>query len=151
MSESKISYNRSKKKYNINNYNELIDEYSDIIKKIEILDKFMRDENVEMSTKLAIELFNRNYNYQRLKKFFFILKILYKKNPNSNELEKLYIKVENFIFNCQTGDVIPLNITTNTNYGNLIQKILEQKSIYGKRKTQKKRKSHKKKEKHKKK
>ena len=131
--------------------NDILEKYQSTLNKVSQLDRAMDNNNVQLSNALGIILFNNYREYKKLRRMHYKL-VKLKRTRNENENEKVNIllgDLENFLYKCQTGDVLSLEIAANTDFGNLVTKILIQNRAKGKK--TKKRKKNKKKKKSKKK
>ncbi len=121
-----------------NELNKIITKYHFTINKINKLNNSMDNLDVEKSTRKAKNLFNNYTEYRNLQNLYSELlelkKSLIKSDKSNVKLDMLINYIETFLQMSQTGDIIPLNITTNTKYGNLVEKILEKSRAYGKKK-----------------
>ena len=125
--------------------NKILSKYTDTLIKVMKLKDEMNNVDVERSNKLAENLFNKYNEYTKLKNMYLELVKLQKSEKRNIKLNMLIEYLEEFLYNSQTGDVINMSYTVNTQYGNLINKILQEKtrSSNCKGKTAKKRKKRK--------
>ena len=117
--------------------------YNNILYKVIRLNNAMNNENVKLSNTLGKSLFIQYRKYIKLQELYLKLAML-KERTENRKVKMLLEYLEDFLYKCQTGDVLSFEITINTPYGNLVDKILRQSRAKGKK--TKKRKKNKKKE-----
>lgn len=107
-------------------YNSIVSIYNNTIYKAVQLNKAMDAAQIEKANELGEELFRNKLEYKNLSNLYVELCWLQNKIKNDNyvKLDKLTRFVFDFLNKAQTGDVLPLPITT-TETGNLATDILE--------------------------
>lgn len=106
-------------------YNSIVSIYNNTIYKAVQLNKAMDASQVEKANELGEQLFRNKLEYKNLSNLYVELCWLQNKIKYDNyvKLDKLTTFVFNFLNKAQTGDVLPLPITT-TETGNLATDIL---------------------------
>ena len=118
--------------------NNILVKYNFTLNKVIKLDDAMNDANVKLSNTRGESLFNKYREYKDLRKMHLEL-VKLKKRKDNKKVNMLLEYLEDFLQKSQTGDVLSQKITTYTEHGNLVEKILKQSRGQGK-KTKKKRK-----------
>lgn len=107
---------------------QIINKYYLTLSLIKSLNKELNSANVSNAINKAKILLNKYRNYTSVKSFYIELtklkNELNQENKTNYKLENLLSYIEDFLMKLQTGDVVPLTMTTQTKYGNLIQKII---------------------------
>jgi hypothetical protein len=118
--------------------NKILMKYNFSLNKVMKLDDAMNDANVKLSNTRGKSLFNKYREYKDLRGMHLEL-VKLKKRKKNKKVNMLLEYLEDFLQKSQTGDVLSQKITTYTEHGNLVEKILKQSRGQGK-KTKKKRK-----------
>jgi len=118
--------------------NKILMKYNFSLNKVMKLDDAMNDANVKLSNTRGKSLFNKYREYKDLREMHLEL-VKLKKRKKNKKVNMLLEYLEDFLQKSQTGDVLSQKITTYTEHGNLVEKILKQSRGQGK-KTKKKRK-----------
>jgi hypothetical protein len=117
--------------------NDIIRNHNHIINKVTQLNDNMDDANVKLSIDKGQKLFGRFTEYKDLRELHSkLIKLrvkLARTNITNSKLNMLIDYLNQFLQKAQTGDILPLTMTTNTKHGNLIEKML--KNTRGKGKT----------------
>ena len=106
--------------------NRVYQEYSSILNELNKLHKLLESgaEKKEQTSKLTEKLLLNYRTFTRIKKFLNELVKIRNLYPSNKLIKKHIIYFENILYPLQTGDIVDFNITVNTNYGNLIEKLL---------------------------
>ena len=115
-----------------NELNKILKDYNFTLSKVITLDDSMNNANVKLSNKQGKSLFNKYREYKDLREMHLELVKLRKKKRNK-KVNMLLKYLHNFLQNSQTGDVLSQKITTYTEHGNLVEKILKQSRAKGKK------------------
>lgn len=118
--------------------NKILMKYNFTLNKVMKVDDAMNNVNVKLSNTRGERLFNKYREYKDLRGMYLEL-VKLKKRKKNKKVNMLVEYLENFLQKSQTGDVLSQKITTYTEHGNLVEKILKQSRGQGK-KTKKKRK-----------
>ena len=118
--------------------NKILMKYNFSLNKVMKLDDAMNDANVKLSNTRGKSLFNKYREYKDLRGMHLEL-VKLKKRKKNKKVNMLLEYLEDFLQKSQTGDVLSQKITTYTEHGNLVEKILKQSRGQGK-KTKKKKK-----------
>ena len=113
--------------------NEILVKYNFTLNKLMKLDDAMNDANVKLSNSRGRSLFNKYREYKDLREMHLELVKLRKKRKNNKKVIMLLEYLDNFLQKSQTGDVLSQKITTYTEHGNLIEKIIKQNRGKGKK------------------
>lgn len=113
--------------------NEILVKYNFTLNKLMKLDDAMNDANVKLSNSRGRSLFNKYREYKDLREMHLELVKLRKKRKNNKKVIMLLEYLDNFLQKSQTGDVLSQKITTYTEDGNLIEKIIKQNRGKGKK------------------
>tara|TARA_B110000483_G_scaffold243061_1_gene331120 strand:+ start:3640 stop:4245 length:606 start_codon:yes stop_codon:yes gene_type:complete len=108
-----------------NELNKILDQHNDTIKKLMILDDKLNESNVESATVRGRKIFNKYKEYKDIQELFYKLSKLQKNYLDNTNLNKIIAYLRELIYKCQTGDILPLDITAHTQYGNLSEKLLK--------------------------
>ena len=120
--------------------NKILIKYNFTLNKVMKLDDAMNDANVKLSNTRGESLFNKYREYKDLRGMHLEL-VKLKKRKKNKKVNMLLEYLEDFLQKSQTGDVLSQKITTYTEHGNLVEKILKQSRGQGKKtKKRKKRK-----------
>lgn len=112
--------------------NNILVKYNFTLNKVIKLDDAMNDANVKLSNTRGESLFNKYREYKDLRKMHLEL-VKLKKRKDNKKVNMLLEYLEDFLQKSQTGDVLSQKITTYTEHGNLVEKILKQSRGQGKK------------------
>ena len=110
--------------------NDIYNKYREIIEKLDKLNASLKrahagsDEDVPLSNELAITILLTYYNYKQFYSLIVDLKKLRRNYKNNSIINKNIKYYNDLLYELQTGDIVQLEFTTNTPYGNLIYKLL---------------------------